>query len=141
MPHQLNKASVMREFHMPLPRWLARFNSQFTNYLLSPLAELLPGMGVVVHTGRKTRRPYRTPVLVFGRGDRFIIALTYGRESQWVRNVLAQGGCELQTQGHTLRLSHPHLFHDEQRRVVPAFHRVILKLVKVSDFLELTSVD
>jgi hypothetical protein len=67
---------------MPAPRWLARFNLQVTNRLLGPLARHMPGMGVVVHVGRKAHRQYRTPVLVFRRGDRLIIALTYGHESQ-----------------------------------------------------------
>ena len=124
---------------MPLPRWLARFNSQVTNHLLGPLATRLPGWGVVVHTGRKSHRRYRTPVFVFRRGGRFIIALTYGRESQWVHNVLAQGGCELETEGRTVRLSQPHLFHDENRSAVPAFHRRLLGAFNVSDFLELTA--
>jgi hypothetical protein len=30
---------------------------------------------------------------------RFIIALTYSSESEWVKNVLAAGGCELKTRG------------------------------------------
>lgn len=123
---------------MPLPRWLARFNFRVTNHLLSPLAMRLPGWGVVVHTGRKTHRQYRTPVFVFRRGDRFVIALTYGRESRWVHNVLAQGGCDLETQGRILRLTGPHLFHDDDRRAVPALHRRILGVFNVSDFLELT---
>ena len=123
---------------MPLPRWLARFNHRVTNHLLTPVTERVPGMGMVVHTGRKTHRIYRTPVIVFRRGDRFIIALTYGRESQWVQNVLAQGGCQLETRGHTLRLARPHLFHDEERRAVPEFNRVMLGLLDVSDFLELS---
>jgi hypothetical protein len=78
-------------------------------------------------------------VLVFRHGDRFVVALTYERESQWVRNVLAQGGCKLETQGHTLRLSHSRLFHDESRRAVPALHRSMLATFNVSDFLELTN--
>jgi deazaflavin-dependent oxidoreductase (nitroreductase family) len=123
---------------MPLPRWLARFNSRVTNHLLGPLALRLPGWGVVVHTGRKTHRRYRTPVMVFRRADRFVIALTYGRDSQWVRNVVVQGGCELETQGRALRLVEPRLLHDEERRAVPALHRRILALLNVSDFLELT---
>jgi deazaflavin-dependent oxidoreductase (nitroreductase family) len=123
---------------MPLPRWLARFNFRVTNHFLGPLAERLPGWGVVVDTGRKTHRQYRTPVFVFRNGDRFIIALTYGRESQWVQNVLAQGGCELETEGQKFRLSRPRLFHDEERRAVPAFHRTMLGVLNVSDFLELT---
>jgi len=83
------------------------------------VAARLPGMGVVVHNGRKTHHRYRTPVLIFRNGERLIIALTYGRESQWVRNVLAQGGCELQTQRRTQRLSRPRLFQDEHRRAMP----------------------
>ena len=38
---------------MPAPRWLARFNLVVTNRLLGPLARHLPGMGVVLHIGRK----------------------------------------------------------------------------------------
>ncbi len=123
---------------MPFPRWLARVNLHVTNRVLAPLASHLPGMGVVVHVGRKTHRQYRTPVIVFRRDDRVIIALTYGRESQWVLNVLAQGGCELETQIRKLSLTRPRLFHDERREAMPAFVRVFLGLLNVSDFLELT---
>ena len=123
---------------MPLPRWLARFNSRVTNRILGRLATRLPGWGVVVHIGRKTRREYRTPVFIFRRGDRLVIALTYGRESEWVQNVLAQGGCKLESQGRTLSLSQPRLFHDDDRRDLPRFHRSILGVFGVSDFLEFT---
>jgi deazaflavin-dependent oxidoreductase (nitroreductase family) len=127
-----------RGFIMPAPRWLARFNLHVTNRILGPLAAWIPGMGVVVHVGRKTQRVHRTPVIVFQQGNRFVIALTYGRESEWVRNVLAQGGCELETRGQTLRLTSPYLYHDEKRRAVPGFVRLMLGLLNVSDFLELT---
>src|SRR4029077_12670868 len=123
---------------MPLPRWVARFNLYVTNRLVGPRAGRLLGMGVVIHVGRKTRRRYRTPVLIFRRGNRLIIALTYGRESQWVRNVLAQDGCRLETEGRTIGLSHPHLVHDDQRRDMPSFVRFMLGLLNVTDFLELT---
>ena len=101
---------------MPAPRWLARFNLHVTNRLLSPLANHLQGMGVIVHIGRRTHRRYRTPVLIFRRGNHLIIALTYGRESQWVQNVLANDGCELENRGRLVRLVHPRVFHDPQRR-------------------------
>jgi deazaflavin-dependent oxidoreductase (nitroreductase family) len=123
---------------MPAPRWLARFNLHVTNHILSPLARRLPGMGFVIHVGRRTQRQYRTPVMVFRRGNRFIIALTYGRESQWVLNVLSQGGCEFESQGRTLYLSHPCIVHDPHRSAMPALVRLILGFLNVSDFLELT---
>jgi hypothetical protein len=43
-------------------RRLAHFNRRFTNHVARPLAMLLPGFGVVVHTGRRSGREYRTPV-------------------------------------------------------------------------------
>ena len=122
---------------MPAPRWLARFNRRVTNRLLGPLAPRLPGFGVVVHTGRKTHRPYRTPVNVFRRADGYVIALTYGPDAEWVRNVLASGGCTLETRGRTLRLTRPRVFRDERRRSVPAPVRIVLGIVGVADFLEL----
>jgi deazaflavin-dependent oxidoreductase (nitroreductase family) len=122
---------------MPAPRWLARFNRRVTNRLLGPLARRLPWFGVVGHVGRTTRRRYRTPVNVFRRGDRYLIALTYGPEAQWVRNVLASGGCELETRQRTVRLTRPRLFRDERRRHVPPPVRLPLTLLGVSDFLEL----
>jgi deazaflavin-dependent oxidoreductase (nitroreductase family) len=123
---------------MPLPRFIARVNRRVTNRLLGGLAQRLPWFGVVVHRGRRSGRQYRTPVNVFRRGHRYIIALTYGSKSDWVRNVLANGGCTLETRGRKLHLSRPRLFHDESRRVVPPPIRLILGLVNVSSFLELT---
>ena len=75
-------------------RWLARINIVLTNRITSRFAARLPGFGILTHVGRKSGRVYRTPVNVFRVPEGFLIALTYGRESEWVRNVLAAGGCE-----------------------------------------------
>ena len=123
---------------MPLPRWIARFNRHVTNRLIGPVAPYLPHFGVVVHTGRRTHRSYRAPVNVFPRDGGYVIALTYGPGSDWVRNVLAAGGCTLETRGRTFRLTRPRLIHDEQRRAVPAPLRLIGGLGNVSDFLDLS---
>jgi deazaflavin-dependent oxidoreductase (nitroreductase family) len=123
---------------MPLPRSIARVNRRVTNHLLGGLARRLPWFGVVIHRGRTSGREYRTPVNVFRRADRFVIALTYGSNADWVRNVIAHDGCALETRGRTLRLSRPQLFHDESRHAVPAPVRLVLGLVNVSDFLKLT---
>ena len=122
---------------MPAPRWLARFNRRVTNRLFGPVAPRLPGFGVVVHTGRKTHRPYRTPVNVFRCADGYVIALTYGPDADWVRNVLASGGCTLETRGRTLRLTRPRLFRDERRRSVPLPVRLVLGVLGVINFLGL----
>jgi deazaflavin-dependent oxidoreductase (nitroreductase family) len=126
---------------MPLPRWVARFNRQVTNRLTLPLAGHLPHFGVVVHTGRKSNRVYRTPVNIFPRPGGYVIALTYGPDSDWVRNVLASGGATLETRGRTLRLTRPRLVHDERRRAIFAPLRLIGRLGNVSDFLDLDLAD
>lgn len=123
---------------MPLPRWVAQVNLRVTNHILGPLARRLPGMGVVVHVGRKTHRSYRTPVMVFRRDNRVIIALTYGHDSQWVQNVLAEKSCELETEDRKLRLIEPQVVRDERRLAMPAFVLFVLELLHVADFLELS---
>ena len=112
-----------------LARRLARFNRQFTNRLTEPLAPHVPGLGVVTHVGRRSGRVYRTPVNVFARDDGYVFALTYGQQAQWVRNVLAAGGCELTTRGRRHRLTDPQVFTDERRAAVAPYARPILRLV------------
>ena len=120
---------------MPLPKRLARFNLRVTNRVLGPLAERLPGFGIVIHVGRRSGAVRRTPVNVFHRGDRYTIALTYGADSQWVRNVLAAGEFDMEIRGRRIHLTAPELVHDETRRLVPAPVRVPLGAAGVSDFL------
>jgi hypothetical protein len=66
---------------VPAPRSIARFNRRYTNKLTLRAAGYLPGFGVVSHVGRKSGRVYRTPVNAFHTDGRYIIALTYGSES------------------------------------------------------------
>jgi deazaflavin-dependent oxidoreductase (nitroreductase family) len=123
--------------HPRLGRRVAHFNRLVTNRLTLPLAPWLPGFGVVEHTGRTSRRQYRTPVNVFQAPDGYLIALTYGTDSDWVKNVLAGNGCELTTRGQRHRLISPEIIHDEARQLVPAILRPILRLMRVADFLYL----
>ena len=122
---------------MPLPKALARFNRVVTNPIVRHVAGRLPGFGIVMHVGRRSGRMYRTPVNFFRRDDRYVIALTYGIDSQWVRNVLAAGACDVETRGRSIRLVEPEIAQDPRRRLVPAPVRPILRLVGVSDFMVL----
>jgi deazaflavin-dependent oxidoreductase (nitroreductase family) len=121
-----------------LARRIAHFNKRVTNRITRPLAPHLPGFGVVVHTGRRSGRSYETPVNIFTRDDGFVIALTYGTQSDWVQNVLAAGGCELVSRGRRYRLVDPEITHDESRAAASSFVRPILKLIGAADFMRLT---
>jgi deazaflavin-dependent oxidoreductase (nitroreductase family) len=120
---------------MPLPKRLAPFNRVATNRVVGPMARVLPGFAVVNHEGRRSGRAYSNPVNLFRDGDRYVIALTYGKDSQWVRNVLAAGGCEIETRGRRVALTAPEIVHDPEARMVPAPVRPILRAVRVSDFM------
>src|SRR6202521_5721480 len=88
-------------------RWVAAFNLAVTNRITSQFAARSPGFGILTHVGRKSGRLYRTPVNVFRAPEGFLIALTYGRDSEWVKNVLAAGGCQLETRRVRYQLSAP----------------------------------
>jgi deazaflavin-dependent oxidoreductase (nitroreductase family) len=123
---------------MPIPGAMRHVNKVALNKVTRPLFGWLPGMGVVVHRGRKSGREYRTPVNVFPRpGGRYVVALTYGPDTDWVKNVLAAGGCELLTRGTHHELTAPLVFHDESRHEIRMIERAVLGRLHVYDFLEL----
>jgi deazaflavin-dependent oxidoreductase (nitroreductase family) len=123
---------------MPASRSLARFNKRFTNHLTSKVAGYLPGFAVVSHIGRKSGRAYRTPVNAFRTDDEYIIALTYGAQSDWVKNVLAAGTCEIQTRGRRVRLFDPCIVTDESKRWAPLPVRLILSLIDAPQYMRLS---
>jgi deazaflavin-dependent oxidoreductase (nitroreductase family) len=126
---------------MAIPRTVGRWNKVGLNRVTRHIAPWLPGFGVVVHRGRRSGRRYRTPVNVFATTDGYRFALTYGPDTDWVRNVLAAGGCELETRRRTVRLVAPRLYHDERRHGIRPLERQILRLLGVADFLVLRAAD
>jgi deazaflavin-dependent oxidoreductase (nitroreductase family) len=123
---------------MALPHWLTRVNLAFTNRLTRPLAARLPWFAVVEHVGRRSGQLRQTPLNAFDRGSgRWTVALTYGPDVQWVRNVLAAGRCRMMVQGRWIELAEPRRYHDPARRHVPLVVRWALTVLHVEWFLEL----
>ena len=122
---------------MPIPRAVGRWNKAGLNRVTRHVAPWMPGLGLVIHRGRRSGRQYQTPVNVFPAADGYVFALTYGPDTDWVRNVLAAGGCELRTRGRTVRLVSPRLYHDEDRRGIRPLERQVLRVLNVADFLSL----
>lgn len=54
---------------------------------------------LIRHVGRKTGKPYETPVILAAHGDDFVAELTYGPEVAWYRNVVAAGRCTVVFKG------------------------------------------
>ena len=114
---------------MPLPKRLARFNLKVTNRITGPFAARLPGFAIVHHVGRRSGTARSTPVNMFRNGDEYVIALTYGRDSQWVKNVLAAGEFDVVTRGRRLTLTDPRIVQN-----VPTPVRPILRALDVDDY-------
>ena len=119
-------------------RWVAAFNLVVTNRITSLFAGWLPGFGILTHVGRRSGRVYRTPINVFLAANGFIIALTYGSQSEWVKNVLAAGSCELKTRGNKYHLSSPQVVRDPMRRRFPISVRIVLRIVGADEYIELS---
>jgi len=62
---------------------------------------------VVRHVGRSSGKEYETPVRAAAGSGGFVIALPYGSGSDWVKNVLAQGGATIIHNGSAYRVSQP----------------------------------
>ena len=120
-------------------RWVAAFNRTILNRITGRFANRLPGFGIVTHVGRKSGRLYRTPVNVFRAPDGFLIALTYGRDSEWVRNVLSAGACQLETRRLLYQASAPTIVHDPTRRRFPFLVGMILGIIGANDFMQLST--
>src|ERR1035438_2865482 len=111
-------------------RWVAAFNLAVTNRITSRFAARLGGFGILTHVGRKSGRVYRTPVNVFRAPEGFLIAL---------KNVMAAGGCPLETRGLQHQLSSPTIVHDPTRRRFPLFVRIVLGIIGANDFMQLST--
>jgi deazaflavin-dependent oxidoreductase (nitroreductase family) len=121
---------------MPLPPGLARFNKSVSNRLLRPVARRVPGFGVLRHRGRNTDTRYETPLNVFRDGSRFIVALTYGENVDWLKNVRSSSGAELIMRGRVVAVGPPQdLTTDEGLDALPAPVGLALKSIGVTGFV------
>jgi deazaflavin-dependent oxidoreductase (nitroreductase family) len=97
----------------------------------------------VRHVGRKSGRPYVTPVGAGRAGGTFVIPLTFGNQSDWSRNVRAAGGCVIRLNGVDYQVSRPELADRAQAAAVvrTAFNPVMragFRMLGIRQFLLLT---
>ncbi|MGC2654282.1 MAG: nitroreductase family deazaflavin-dependent oxidoreductase [Mycobacterium sp.] len=96
---------------MQLPQRLARFNRHVTNPIQRLWAGRLPPFGILEHVGRRSGKPYRTPLNVFpaevdGKPG-LAILLTYGPDRDWLKNLHAAGGGRMRRNGKTFAVTGP----------------------------------
>ena len=124
---------------MPIPAIVARFNRYVTNPIARRVAGWAPMFAIVYHRGRRSGTWYSTPVNIFPTEDEFVIALTYGSDVDWVKNLMAAGGGEIKHRSHTIRIAQPALIAtDAGMAAMPRLVRLILRMINVTEFLRVT---
>lgn len=120
---------------MPFPHWLARSNKWLANPALIRLAAR-PPFAALRHIGRVSGTEYRIPVNAFPSERGFVIALTYGSQADWVKNVMAAGGAVLEHGGVSHVVVNPQIVTGEPPAAAfPGWVRVVLRVVGATEFL------
>lgn len=70
-----------------------------------------PSFGILEHVGRRSGKPYRTPLNVFdaevdGKPG-VAIPLAYGPDRDWLKNLNAAGGGRMRRHGKTFGVTNP----------------------------------
>ena len=121
---------------MPAPRFIAKANRYWINPIARRFAGKVPPFILVRHVGRSSGRRYETPVWAFPIERGFIIALTYGPDTDWLRNLEAAGSCEAVYRHRTYMLSHGEIVHGNPRsQPLPRIIELALLVMGVRDFL------
>jgi deazaflavin-dependent oxidoreductase (nitroreductase family) len=90
--------------------------------VLNPLIVKLAGRrhfhmaAQIRHVGRQSGRTYTTPVSARRSGDTVLIALTFGNQSDWSRNVRSAGGGTIRIDGEDLDVMHPRVMSRQEAK-------------------------
>lgn len=120
-----------------MPQRLAQFNKRVTNRVLRHLVGIGP-FAELEHLGRRSGTPFRVVLMAFRRDDVVTIALTYGPDVDWLKNLRAAGGGRLRLGRDLLILGAPRpLTTADGMSRMPWLPRHILPLAGCEDFVEL----
>lgn len=111
--------------------------------VLNPAMRLVAGRrgayaSLVHHVGRRSGRPYATPVLAERAGTHVYVPLPYGRDVDWCANVLAADRAVIERKGVRLAATAPAIVPaSEGASAVRPLSRFLLDLAGVGDYLRL----
>ena len=115
------------------------FNRAVFNRFTLAFAESSFGpYSVIYHRGRRSGKTYRTPVMATYVGETVIIPLSYGAGVDWLKNVLAQGGCEIVRKKRRMTASNPQVIEAEAAyTLLPEDRRRLFARFKLEKFVRM----
>lgn len=115
------------------------FNKHYFNRLVHRFAGVSrTPFALIRHVGRRSGKPYETPIIVMPLDNGFVIALTYGPEVDWYRNVQAARAASLLWHNNEYALKQPEPI--DVKTGLSAFpppFRQILGLLGTRDFVRM----
>ena len=112
-------------------------NKYVTNKLLIHIAGKNLGLfAILSHIGRKSGKIYKIPIIVVPVQNGFVIALTYGKKTDWYENVKAKGGCSLTWKKREYDLINPEFIDQKQGMAAfPSLFRLGLSMMGIQYYL------
>jgi deazaflavin-dependent oxidoreductase (nitroreductase family) len=116
-------------------------NKHVTNKLMIHIAGTNMGhFAILSHVGRKSGKIYRIPIIVEPMDNGFVIALTYGKKTDWYENVKAKGGCSLKWKNKEYMLTDPEFIDQEVAlQAFPVVFRAGLRMMGIQYYLQLSN--
>ena len=119
---------------MPIPKFIATFIKHVTNRFFLLFAGWLPPFAIVNHLGRRSGRRYWTPIQAFPTDGGFVFALTYGRDVDWVRNLVASDGGTLKYKGNEISIHRIRVVrYDDVKELFPSWIKLSLAIISLKD--------
>jgi deazaflavin-dependent oxidoreductase (nitroreductase family) len=136
---------MLAETQTVRPSWLVRHAIRPMTRVLNPLSVKMAGRpgfrmaGRIHHVGRLTGTAYVTPVGAKIRNGMVLIPLTFGNQSDWLRNVRAAGGATVEVRRRSYTVGEPQFVTwSEARRLVRANYPLArggFKLLGIRQFM------
>ncbi len=124
---------------MKIPSQVRYFNKYVLNHLTGLIAR--SGWGpfcVIYHVGRKSGKPYETPIIAVPTDHGFVIALTYGPKVDWLRNIRAAGHCRIRLHKRDYPLGEVvPLSAEEGLAAFPSVERKVLRGLGIREFVRI----
>lgn len=115
----------------------------FNKFIFNHFTLLFAGTNIgpfskLIHKGRKSGKTFLTPVVATYIGEIVIIPLSYGEQVDWLRNILADGGCEIIYRKKRIATTYPEVVSGEVAlSLLPEKRRHIFERFKLEKFLRL----
>ena len=130
---------AMRAKYAPVQKAVRRMNRAVWNpQALRDAGSPGASASIIRHRGRTSGKAFETPVVAYVVDGAILVALPYGTNTDWYKNLRAAGGGEVVHEGVAYAVDAPEVVSlDEVRGTIPAGQQRTFRVFKVDQVLRL----